>query len=76
LRSEKAELAADVAQMQANVTALEKKGGRIVLNTCGARLCIEASSNQGTDDGGKQFPIGSWKTTDGRKGSLVIPRGY
>jgi hypothetical protein len=71
LRSEKAELAADVTQMQANVSALEKRGGRIVMNTCGGRLCIKASTNQGVGVG---WVGGNW----GEKGGdqFVIPMGY
>lgn len=73
LRDEKAELAADVAQMQANVSALEKKGGRIVMTTCGGRLCIEASSNQGA--GAEQWKGGNWSNKETGV-TLVIPRGY
>lgn len=73
LREEKAKLAADVAQMQANVSALEKKGGRIVMATCGGRLCIEASSNQGA--GAEQWKGANWSNK--KTGvQLVIPRGY
>ena len=73
LSDEKAELAADVAQMQANVSALEKKGGRIVMTTCGGRLCIEASSNQGA--GAEQWKGGNWSNKE-TSVQLVIPRGY
>jgi hypothetical protein len=73
LGDEKAELAADVAQLQANVSALEKKGGRIVMTTCGGRLCIEASSNQG--QGSEQWKGGSWSNKETGV-QLVIPRGY
>jgi hypothetical protein len=73
LRGEKAKLAADVAQMQANVSALEKRGGRIVMATCGGRLCIEASSNQGA--GAEQWKGGSWSNKETGV-QLVIPRGY
>lgn len=72
LREEKAALQADVAALQANVAALEKKGGRIVMRTCGGRLCIEASSDQGN---GMTNWRGPWK--DEKNGvSLVIPKGY
>jgi len=73
LRDDRAALAADVAQMQANVSALEKKGGRIVMTTCGGRLCIEASSNQGA--GAEQWKGGNWSTKQTNV-QLVIPRGY
>lgn len=70
LAEQKAALQADVAQMQASVKELEKRGGRIVMTTCGGRLCIEASSNQG--DGGKS---GVWRNKE-TGAQFVIPRGY
>jgi hypothetical protein len=73
LGDEKAALAADVAQLQANVSALEKKGGRIAMTTCGGRLCIEASSNQGV--GAEQWKGGMWSNKETGV-QLVIPRGY
>ena len=73
LREEKAALQADVAQMQASVAALERKGGRIVLSTCGGRLCIEASSNQG--QGAEQWKGANWSNKENGV-QLVIPRGY
>jgi len=66
LRDEKAEL-------EANVSALEIKGGRIVMTTCGGRLCIEASSNQGA--GSEQWKGGNWSNKETGV-QLVIPRGY
>ena len=72
LRYQKAELEADVAQMQERVGVLEKKGGRIVITTCGGRICIEASSNQGP--GAENWDGRTWKKTNGVQ--LVIPRGY
>lgn len=72
LREEKAELVADVARLTVNVSALEKKGGRIAMTTCGGRLCIEASGNQG--QGAEQWRGGNWSTKEGVQ--LVIPRGY
>ncbi len=71
LRDEKVALQSDIEQMRAHVAALEKRGGRIVTNTCGGRLCIEASSNQG--DGMTDWH-GPWKTD--KRVPLVIPRGY
>lgn len=59
------------AELQANVTALELRGGKIKMATCGGRLCIEASTNQGT---GQTAWRGPWKTGNGT--TLVIPRGY
>lgn len=69
LRSEKAELEASIAD-------LHKRGAKIKITTCDGRLCIEASTNQGTDAAGNPYPMGSWLTTDSRKVPLVIPRGY
>ncbi len=69
LRSEKAEL-------EANIADLAKRGGKIKIVNCGGRICIEASSNQGKDAAGNPAPMGSWRTTDGRDVALVIPRGY
>ena len=59
------------AELEANVALLEKRGGKIKMNTCGGRLCIEASTNQGE---GMTDWSGSWKTPDGTP--MVIPRGY
>lgn len=73
LSEEKAELAAEVAQLEASVAVLEKKGGRIVMNTCGGRLCIEASNNQGA--AAPKWGAGYWHNKE--KGiTLVIPNGY
>lgn len=66
LSEERQALLAQVTELQAGVAALKKRGGRIVMNSCGGRLCIEASRDQ--DDG--------WHTTDGRNVTLVIPNGY
>lgn len=71
LRGEKTTLQADIEQMRTDVAALEKRGGRIVIHTCGGRWCIEASSNQG--DGMTDWH-GPWKTD--KSVPLVIPRGY
>ena len=76
LRDDQAALNADITQMQANADALAKKGRRIVIDQCGGRPCIEASSNQGADQDGTAIPLGGWHTTDGRNVALVIPRGY
>lgn len=73
LTEQKAVLQADIKQMQVNVAALEKKGGRIVMTTCGGRLCIEASSNQG--EGAEQWKGGKWSYQENGV-QLVIPRGY
>ena len=70
-----AELKADIAQMQAKVKILEKKGGRILITDCGGRLCIQASSNQGP--GAEQWKGANWTNNSKLSGvPLVIPHGY
>lgn len=69
-------LRAEKVELEANVADLAKRGGKIRFNTCGGRLCIEASSNQGSDDKGNPTQLGGWRTTDSRNVALVIPRGY
>lgn len=66
LSEQRQALLAEVAGLQRNLAELEKRGGKITMNNCGGRLCIEASRNQG--DG--------WQTSDGRNVRLVIPNGY
>jgi hypothetical protein len=61
------------AELEANVALLEKRGGKIKIQNCGGRLCIEASTNQGK---GKTDWSGTWQTRDGNETPLVIPRGY
>lgn len=73
LAEQKAALLGEVAQLQANVAALEKRGGRIVLSTCGGRLCIEASSNQG--EGAEKWRGAVWSNKE-NGAQFVIPRGY
>lgn len=65
------DLRAQKAELQANVDDLAKRGGRVKLNTCGGRLCVEASSNQGEGYDGWRAP---WKAQNGA--NLVILRGY
>jgi hypothetical protein len=76
LRKEKAALAADVVQMQANVSAWEKKGGRITLDSCDdsgkSRLCIPVSTNQGKGNEDYKAPFSNAKSGV----QYVIPRGY
>lgn len=73
---EMAQLRAEKAELEANIADLARRGSKIKFNTCGGRLCIEASSNQGKDANGNPATVGSWRTTDGRDVALVIPRGY
>jgi len=70
---QKTTLQGDVAQLQANVSALEKRGGRFVIATCGGRLCIEASRNQGA--GAEQWEGARWGNKETGQ-QLVIPQGY
>jgi hypothetical protein len=64
-------LMAEISQMQTKVAVLEKRGGKLATNTCGGRLCIEASTNQGE---GQTAWIGPWKNDKGTP--MVIPKGY
>ena len=74
LQSQKTAFSEEMARMQASVTFLEKKGGRIHLDKCGpeGRLCIEVATDQGT---GRSNFKGSWFNSDSQK-SFVIPKGY
>lgn len=54
----------EAAAMEMTVKTLEQRGGGLVLEECGARLCVEISPNQEK----------KWKTADGRL--LAIPKGY
>jgi hypothetical protein len=64
----------EMARMQASVTFLEKKGGRVRLDKCGPeqRLCIEVAADQGI---GRSNFKGAWFNSDNQK-SYVIPKGY
>jgi len=66
-------LRAEKAQLQENIAALEKQGGKIAMLTCGGRLCIEASSNQGR--GAEHWKGAVWRN-EKNGAALVIPRGY
>ncbi len=66
-------LRAEKAQLQADVAMLEKRGGKIVMLSCGGRLCIEASSNQGK--GAEHWKGANWRNEE-NGAALVIPRGY
>lgn len=72
LSDERQALTADVAQLQARVDELEKKGGRIIIRRCGKRLCIVASPNQGR--GFEHWKGTPWINDDGVL--FVIPKGY
>ena len=64
-------LNAEIAQREARLEDLDRRGGKIELTDCGGRLCAYASTNQG--EGYKD-----WKTPwTGKNGlPVVILRGY
>ncbi len=52
---------------------LDHHGSRTRWSTCGGRLCIAVSADQGEQDG-RGIPLGGW--TDAHGHPLVIPSGY
>jgi hypothetical protein len=74
LQAQRTAFSEDLARMQASVTFLEKKGGRIRMSKCGPeqRLCIEVAPDQGH---GRSNFRGVW-SDDANERSYVIPRGY
>ena len=63
-------LRAERDQLQASIEDLSQRGGRIVMNSCGGRLCIEASTDQGKS-------VIDWRGAWHAHGiPLVIPKGY
>jgi hypothetical protein len=71
LTEQKTAIAADIAEMQLTEAALAKKGARIRSTTCGGRLCVAVSPDQGP------VPVdwtSAWHAADGTP--LVIPKGY
>jgi hypothetical protein len=74
LIEQKAELQGEVAELQTNVANLEKKGGKIKMNTCGPkkRLCVEVDPDQeakGWEDFKGPF-------SGDARGTYIIPKGY
>ncbi len=65
------QLNAEIAQRQAQLEELDRRGGKIELADCGGRLCAYASTNQG-----KGYK--DWKAPWSGRGDLqlVILRGY
>jgi hypothetical protein len=61
----------EIAQSEARLEELNRRGGKIELTDCGGRLCAYASTNQGEN-------YKDWKAPwSGREGlPLVILRGY
>jgi hypothetical protein len=74
LQQQKAAFTDEMARMQASVTFLERKGGRIRLEKCGPeqRMCIEVAADQGNGRGNFK---GAWSVSENQK-SFVIPQGY
>jgi hypothetical protein len=64
-------LNAEIAQSEARLKELDKRGGKIELTDCGGRLCAYASTNQGENYKDWKAP---WAGKDGLP--LVILRGY
>ena len=75
-RKEVERLRAEKAELEANITDLAKRGGRIKLDRCGPanRLCVEITTAQGDGQGQTNFQ-GSWVSNDNRR-QFVIPKGY
>jgi hypothetical protein len=68
--SEMTALRAEHNQLQASIEDLTQRGGRIAMNTCGGRLCIEVSNDQGQS-------VVDWRGAWHAHGvPLVIPKGY
>ena len=66
------QLDAEIAQRQARLEELTKRGGKIEFDDCDGRLCVHAAKNQGKDY--KNW-IGPWYSK--KDGSpLVVIKGY
>lgn len=74
LQAQKTAFSEEMARMQASVTFLEKRGGRIRLERCGPeqRVCIEVTPDQGN---GRHNFRGVWLDKTNER-SFVIPKGY
>lgn len=74
LQAQKTAFSEEMARMQASVTFLEKRGGRIRLEKCGPeqRVCIEVTPDQGN---GRNNFRGVWSDKSNER-SFVIPKGY
>ncbi|MFI3187223.1 MAG: hypothetical protein QX198_14705 [Methylococcaceae bacterium] len=71
LSEQRQALTTEIAEMQVTVAKLESRGGKIIMDTCGKRPCIKASTNQG--EGSTKW-IAPWNSSKGIP--LVIPLGY
>jgi len=71
LTEQRTAIEADIAEMKVTQAALAKKGARFKISTCGGRLCVAVSTDQGqaTVDWSQ-----AWHAADGAP--LVIPKGY
>ena len=71
LMEQRTAIEADIAEMKVTQAALAKKGARFKTSTCGGRLCVAVSTDQGqsTVDWTQ-----AWHGADGVP--LVIPKGY
>ena len=76
LKAQAADLSAQIAQEKAAVAALDAKGGRIKLTTCGqgssSRLCVQVAPDQFDANTKEAQSWGSGAATD----AWVIPDGY
>ena len=70
-RAEIEALRLEKAELEASIADLTKRGGKIKFNTCGGRLCIEASSNQG--ETAPKWEGAAWHNEQ-NGAALVIPR--
>lgn len=75
-RAELAQLQAEKVELEANIAALAKRGGRIKLSTCGPanRLCVQITPKQGDAPGQTDYQ-GAWVSAD-NKTRFAIPSGY
>lgn len=70
-RAELERLDTEIAQSEARLKELSRRGGKIELTDCGGRLCVYASTHQGENYKNWTAP---WTGRDGLP--LVILRGY
>jgi len=75
-RAELAQLQSEKAELEGNIAALTKRGGRIKLSTCGPanRLCVQITGKQGDAPGQTDYQ-GAWLSEDNKK-RFAIPHGY
>jgi DNA repair exonuclease SbcCD ATPase subunit len=76
LKAQVADLSAQIAQEQANLAALNAKGGRVKWLTCGGKLCFQAAQNQASSNGNNPFAKWDGWVVTATKAPLVIPEGY